>query len=302
MSRCYGNETNCLLGELVDQGDGFDWNPLNFAFTAALSSLALLVAFLALLQGLLAAGPGRLKASKSAVGPIYGCTARTRFDWTELRFRTVVQVPVIDIAQIIAGLSTIEAHRTSRQASSLRVALGRCLPCLWPDLPRKAEKRRRRLWPCLHSAQFSSLEIAGRDVEARIPDHGEDSRDLLASWSRLLHDVGLDASKLRTKIIKTDHLPSDIPAAPAFATVDVLVILSILAGCTSYYVNQEFPFAKGPHLQLTFRDHQQLGLVATYQNYKEMHRSASLTYEYTRSGCIEALGHLKYLQDPLCKL
>lgn len=42
-----------------------------FAFTAALSILAFIIAIVTLIEGLLAAGPGRLKASRSAVGYAY---------------------------------------------------------------------------------------------------------------------------------------------------------------------------------------------------------------------------------------
>jgi hypothetical protein len=42
-----------------------------FAFTAALGTLAFIVVIVALIEGLLAAGPGRLKASRSAVSYAY---------------------------------------------------------------------------------------------------------------------------------------------------------------------------------------------------------------------------------------
>lgn len=47
-------------------------------------------------QGALTAGPGRLKASSRAIGPVYYSRTRTEFSWIELRFRTTAWVPYID--------------------------------------------------------------------------------------------------------------------------------------------------------------------------------------------------------------
>ena len=48
-------------------------------------------------QGALTAGPGRLKASSRAIGPVYYLKTRTEFSWIELRFRTTAWVPYIDV-------------------------------------------------------------------------------------------------------------------------------------------------------------------------------------------------------------
>ena len=103
MSRtCPSNSTECLLRAIISNTDqGYNWNPLNFAFTAALSILAFVVAVVGLLQALVSAGPGRLKASVGALGPVYSSKAKTRFDRTELRFRTVAEVPVINVDKIL---------------------------------------------------------------------------------------------------------------------------------------------------------------------------------------------------------
>ena len=99
---CPNNSTECLLRAIISNTDqGYNWNPLNFAFTAALSILAFVIAVIGLLQALVSAGPGRLKASLGALGPVYSDKAKTRFDRTELRFRTVADVPVINIDKIL---------------------------------------------------------------------------------------------------------------------------------------------------------------------------------------------------------
>jgi hypothetical protein len=85
----------------VDESSSYDWNPLNFAFTAILSVLALGLAFLTLIQAFLASGPGRLKANLGAIGHKYHKTASTRFDRAEFRFRTTVNVPNINLDTIL---------------------------------------------------------------------------------------------------------------------------------------------------------------------------------------------------------
>ncbi|KAK5459612.1 hypothetical protein LTS15_003741 [Exophiala xenobiotica] len=321
MPVCPGNSTDCLLGELVDQGRGFDWNLLNFAFTAILSILALLVASLALLQGLLAAGPGRLKASQNVLGFTYGKTARTRFDWTEWRFRTTVQVPIIDVPQIISATPlSLPVHHPPQHVSGMKRVRNlfiRCVqylaPCALQDraaakdhqkydepdrVSDKASRRMRKRY-ILH---LFDLKQHTPDIEARITDDFAGTEDVSSSWAMLLRHVGLDAVKLRTRYCKTDHLPADVPAAPAFATIEALVLLAVLAGCTSYYVRQDLPLVRGPQVQMVFRQHPSLGLVATYQSYKERIGTKSPLKEHTRWACMEALGHIRYLQQPFLEI
>lgn len=312
MPSCSGNTTDCLLSEIVDQGGGFNWDPLNFAFTAILSILALFVATLALLQGVLAAGPGRLKASQSVIGFIYGQTARTRFDWTEWRFRTTVQVPIIDLPQIISASRKWDTEsRVERNAS----VLGRGPRLLYwiftcsllrhqsatnvgEGQHRNTTRKPRKRHP-LHL--FRSKEDSS-DVEASFLEDKPNAGDVSASWTMLLRHVGLETVKLRTRLCKTDHLPADISAAPAFATIEALMVLAVLAGCTSCYVRQDLPLAKGPQVQIVLRQHPSLGLVGTYQSYKERPESDYLSLEQTRWACLEALGHIRFLQQPFLEI
>jgi hypothetical protein len=55
-AKCHTNDTDCLLRTLVDADSGYNWNSLGFLFTPALSILAFIVAIVALVEGLLAAG------------------------------------------------------------------------------------------------------------------------------------------------------------------------------------------------------------------------------------------------------
>ncbi|KIW20645.1 hypothetical protein PV08_01222 [Exophiala spinifera] len=285
MPSCLGNTTDCLLGELVDQGRGFQWDPLNFAFTAILSILALFVATLALLQGVLAAGPGRLKASQNVIGFVYGQSARTRFDWTEWRFRTTVQVPIIDLPQIISASRKWDSESHIERNASLQ---------------RRARKFLSRIF--MRSSSRCHPATHSRDVEALPREEQSDAEDVSASWTMLLRHVGLEPIKLRTRLCKTDHLPADVPAAPAFATIEALMVLAVLAGCTSCYVRQDLPLAKGPQVQIVLRQHPSLGLVGIYQSYKERSESENLPLEQTRWACLEALGHVRFHQQPFLEI
>ena len=255
-TNCPNNDTDCLLRALVDVNSGFNWNPLNFAFTAALSILGFVVAIVTLIQGLLAAGPGRLKASRSAVGSVYSRKAHTRFDRTELRFRTLVRVPVLDVEKLLGPeLIPVPNQRTISRASRHRNAAG-------------------------------SLKEPSRS---------------LAGWSRLLEDLDLDDFQFATLPCATDYLPTDVQAAPAYASVESLVIMALLAGCENIQPAEGFLRATGPDLQLEFRSHQTLGIVAAYQHYFSTEERGVDNSSHAET-IHEALGHLRYSGDMLFEL
>ena len=66
---------------------------------------------------------------------------------------------------------------------------------------------------------------------------------------------------------QTDYLPSDVQAAPARASIRAIVELAALSGCDSIETVKELPLARGIGLQLSFRDHPYLGLVAVYDQF-----------------------------------
>jgi hypothetical protein len=65
----------------------------------------------------------------------------------------------------------------------------------------------------------------------------------------------------------TDYLPSDIQAAPAIGTIETIVVLATLAGCENIDILDNFPVARSENLQLSFRDHPLLGLIAIFQQF-----------------------------------
>jgi hypothetical protein len=255
-ANCPANSTDCLLRAILDANSGYNWNPLNFAFTAALSILGFIVATVTLIQGLLAAGPGRLKASRSAVGYAYSQKAHTHFDRTELRFRTLTRVPILDIYKL---LDTKEILAPSR-SGFIRIS-------------------------------------GGHNTAGPI----EKSSRSLAGWSRLLEDLNLEDFSYETLPCATDYLPTDVQAAPAYASVESLVIMALLAGCEKIQPAEGFLRATGPNLQLEFRSHATLGIVAVYQHY--FSTSEPKVDGSSDDGTIhEALGHLRYGGSTLFEL
>ncbi|KAL2135944.1 hypothetical protein VTI74DRAFT_6172 [Chaetomium olivicolor] len=98
---CPLNTTECifqavvaLLDQVREQNAQFDWDPLSFVFTAVTGVAAACFAAITIVQALFAAGPGRLKSSRYAIGP-WAKFTRHYFDRQEWRFRSVAQTPVI---------------------------------------------------------------------------------------------------------------------------------------------------------------------------------------------------------------
>lgn len=86
---------------------------MTFGATVAIGILALAVAMTTVFQGALSAGPGRLKASRHAIGPAHYKKSRTKFSWRELRFRTTAWVPYIDSIRWFDRRGLVQ-HKTRR--------------------------------------------------------------------------------------------------------------------------------------------------------------------------------------------
>ena len=172
--------------------------------------MALIVAATTVFQGALSAGPGRLKASSRAIGPIYYLKTKTEFSWTELRFRTTAWIPYI--------------HHLE-----------------WNSLP--AYPRPTQISPYQKHASYG------------------------AGWLNLIKLIPRDCQRWSLTRCQTDYLPSDVQAAPARASIRAIVELAALSGCDSITMVKELPLARGLGLQLSFREHPYLGLVAVYDQY-----------------------------------
>lgn len=176
----------------------------------AIGVLALIVAATTVFQGALSAGPGRLKASSRAIGPVYYLKTKTDFSWTELRFRTTAQIPYID-----------------------------------------------------HLGWYSPPAPARPNPVPRYPKHVSYG----AGWLNLINMIPRECQHWPLTRCQTDYLPSDVQAAPARASIRAIVELAALSGCESIKMVKELPLARGLGLQLCFRDHPYLGLVAVYDQF-----------------------------------
>lgn len=225
----------CLLRHIVDNTGEWNWDPLNFAITAAIAVLALIVACVTVFQGLLAAGPGRIKASKLAIGPFSQHT-RSRFDRTELALRTTARMPLITWDVVY--------YRVVRQKyNGMLDGRRKALPTSPQGRPGVADSRRHQY-------------------------------DSTASWLTLLSAIGLDDPGFFPLVQRvTDYLPADINCAPAAAELRCLAILAVVADTnatieTSGPGNRFFRLSTDSS-QLVFRDHPSLGTIAVYEAYEE---------------------------------
>lgn len=242
----------CLLRQIcANTQSNWDWDPLNFAITAAIGVLALIVACVTVFQGLLAAGPGRLKASNLAIGP-FSIHSRSRFDRTEIALRTTARVPLITWDVVY--------HRIVRQ--KFRPTFGD-----W----RRLDGRR----PITPAGQADDDKVYdGVTTLGTTSVRKRHQYDSTATWLTLLTALGLDDPQFFPLVQRvTDYLPSDIQAAPAAAELRCLAILAVIAGSHAVIEpaspNSRFVTVSADNSQLGFRDHPSLGAVAAYEAYEE---------------------------------
>jgi hypothetical protein len=105
MDQCSDNSTACLLRAILHANSVYNWNPVSVGLTAAIGILALVIAFATVFQGVLAAGPGRLKSSQRAIG-MWAKHTVTRMHWKEFRVRSTAFVPYLrynELLQLLAA-------------------------------------------------------------------------------------------------------------------------------------------------------------------------------------------------------
>ncbi|RTE72462.1 hypothetical protein BHE90_013123 [Fusarium euwallaceae] len=200
-TECSLNTTECILktvvsilSEIQDGNNEYNWDPLSFAVTAVIGVIALFFAALTIGQGLLAAGPGRTKSGAYAIGP-WSRLNYTKFDWVEMRYRTVSRTPVL-FAGTIMGWGWNELGHIRR----LRTL----------DLP-----------------------LAKEQVRLEDPKHLKKRHDdyFPAKWLALLTAMGLDETVIwGVKSTGADYIPSDFSTVPAYGSIRFVVILTIIYG------------------------------------------------------------------------
>lgn len=258
MSACPSDSSQdtiaCLLRSISSNTvPDWNWDPLNFAVTAAIGILALVVALITVFQGVLAAGPGRLKASNLAIGP-FSIHSKSRFDRSEIALRTTARVPLITYDVLY--------HRIVRQKYT-------------PLLIDGDKVQRRHGFHGWHQGRNGQLDYDEEQYDGRttIGMTSIDRRhqyDTTATWLTLLTALGLDDPTFFPLVQRvTDYLPADIQAAPAAAELRCLAILAVIADSNPKIERQDRllrVFADSS--QLVFREHPSLGQVAAYEAYE----------------------------------
>ena len=238
MTICPNNSTECLLRVLVEDGDAFNWNIPSFVVTAATGFLALIIACIAVFQGLLAAGPGRFKASRSAIGP-WSAKTRSRFDWTDFGLRTIAEVPFLKLD----GSLDCKNHS------------------IFYDNVLNLDPHRDLMYPTVRDYGNT----------AKNNTCGINTSHATASWLTLLYGAGFVSLKSwEARPVLTDYLPADVQAAPASASVLCLIALALLCDddfTIYHYPGSRFVWVQGAVSQLTMREHPILGPVAAYEVY-----------------------------------
>ena len=67
----------------------------------------------------------------------------------------------------------------------------------------------------------------------------------------------------------TEYIPNDLPAAPAIGNVETIVKMAALAGCEmiSFPWDEEYPVVRGSNMELAFREHPRLGVIADFRRF-----------------------------------
>ncbi|KAF5673550.1 hypothetical protein FCIRC_8013 [Fusarium circinatum] len=102
-TECLLRVTASILEQLKDDSSAFNWDPASFVVTLVIGIIAAAFDFFAIIQGFLAAGPGRHKCSKYAIGT-WASLSKRKFDWSELRYRSTAQTPIIEVRDLLVKM------------------------------------------------------------------------------------------------------------------------------------------------------------------------------------------------------
>jgi hypothetical protein len=251
-----------LLQSINAQQNTYNWNPLLFGFTAGIGVLALGFTIMTIFLSVLAAGPGRLKASRTAIG-LWERRKRLVPDWRELRLRTIASTPFLTREGIINALPGHNEKPQEKETSTTKV------PFQFPKFLQPAAKIKES------DVEDMENEHSGKTVHQR---SSKDVKKLVkraktgsvlppASWFYVLTRLGLENLDYQLVPTLADYLPSDVQAVPAYGDVETICTLALLAGGRTISLDGKYPRVTGPGLQLSFRDHPSLGTVAVFENY-----------------------------------
>ncbi|KAF5242035.1 hypothetical protein FANTH_8870 [Fusarium anthophilum] len=252
-TECLLRVTASILEQLKDDSSAFNWDPASFVVTLVIGIIAAAFAFFAIIQGFLAAGPGRHKCSKYAIGT-WASLSKRKFDWSELRYRSTAQTPVIKVGDLLVKMEILENdghfvfqwRENGSRTRNLDPNLGpfERIVVIATDHPWEEDQL------------FPKLQYVRKEVSDYFP----------ATWLRLLTYTGLHHPELwHTNPQGTDYLPSDLAAAPAYSTVaDLISVASIAAGRIRFNSVGQGTLSEasiqGDCIDINFRSHPLLGV------------------------------------------
>lgn len=310
------NATEYLLSELLgvvkdkiaDDEAQVDWDPITFAFTVPVGVfgiLATLFALVTIIQGILAASPGRRKSSRHVIGKKWANTRNTIFNWDELRTMTFVQTPILRAEALCKALQET-GTRTDMDQEEKKTSLYRNLREKFRFTRARQEtgtevdpeENKTSLYRSLREKFRFTREIEEADVAAepqeteivevqeRTPvirtntqDESEEfSEETIeqtatkANWIRLLEHFNLDSIHFEgneVEVTATDHIPDELRAVYAYTDVRTMIALGVVAGAMSLEpeVGSSYPILIGADIQIDFRQHPVLGTVAAFSKY-----------------------------------
>jgi hypothetical protein len=261
------NSTDCLLRAILiafeeirsDEEDSFDWDPLSFGFTLPISLLAAAFAFGTIFQAMAAAGQGRKRSNRGAIGKWAQGTKRS-WNWGELVFQSTAKTPLLSSNNVSqALLSNIKdddsVYLSEDEKSSVPESLEKWAIC--------------EIWAKLLSWVKGSSE----------------AEDFAATWLGFLIRLGIENPNtldgVPLKKVAADYLPGDILAAPAYAEVGFIVSSAIAAGAKVRWItSQTYPVIDGAGFRFDFRNHLTLGTIGVFSQYEAYDFSRSSTSQH----------------------
>lgn len=243
-----------------------------------------------LVQGIFTAGPGRLRGSPGAIGEFAQFT-QTRFSWSELRIRTRAKVPFLTFqasdhhprasgvletpSQPVAfpkpgsptppeSLERHDGEAVLECDGRVRCSSRRLLSMITGWLLRVC----RNLWLSVVTANSKIYQraLCGRDIS--LHSYAAGWAKLLAEFEDSMDVWGPNSKDSFVLDCDVDYGPSDLSAAPAMGSVQAIVILAVWAGCDRLTLDDNgYPVATGSFMQLSFRNHPQLGWSAVFDRF-----------------------------------